>query len=156
MDRLFFDTNVLLDVLEQRAPWFPESAECLARVRRGQCAGAITVLSLSDIACIQKSISNEKLYAAFHQLRIFLKIAELDTAAVDAALARKLPDIEDGFQLSAALNWGATHFLTRNLKDFPQTEELIIQTPVDYLNLRRGKSDIPFSREKREREGSLS
>jgi len=133
MDRLFFDTNVLLDVLEQRAPWFPESAECLARVRRGQSTGAISVLSLSDIAYIQKTVSIDKLYAAFHQLRNFLEIAEVNAATVDATLTRQLPDIEDGFQFAAACNWEATHFLTRNEKDFPQTEELIIQTPVEYL-----------------------
>ena len=133
MDRLFFDTNILLDVLEQRAPWFPEAAECLARARRGQCAGAISALSLSDIAYIQKLASISTLYKSFRCLRKFLDIASLNTDTVDASLSRQLPDIEDGFQLEAALNWKATHLLTRNVKDFPLDAPIIIQTPAQYL-----------------------
>ncbi len=41
-----------------------------------------------------------------------------------------LLDVEDGFQLEAALHWGAIHFLTRNVKDFPANSPLIIQTPA--------------------------
>ncbi|MCC5849069.1 MAG: PIN domain-containing protein [Verrucomicrobia bacterium] len=134
MDRLFFDTNVLLDVLEQRVPWFPESTECLARVRRGFCMGAITAITMSDIAYIQKSTSTANLYERFRLLRDFLEIAPLHTETVDAALARRLPDIEDGFQLEAALNWQATHLLTRNVKDFPPHPSLVIQSPADYLH----------------------
>ncbi|MCC5848163.1 MAG: PIN domain-containing protein [Verrucomicrobia bacterium] len=134
MDRLFFDTNVLLDVLEQRAPWFPESTECLARARRGFCMGAITAITLSDIAYIQKSVSTANLYKRFRLLRDFLEIAPLHAETVDATLARRLPDIEDGFQLEAALNWQATHLLTRNVKDFPQHPSLVVQTPTDYLH----------------------
>ncbi|MCC5845594.1 MAG: PIN domain-containing protein [Verrucomicrobia bacterium] len=133
MDRLFFDTNVLLDVLEKRSPWFPESAECLARVRRGHCVGALSALSLSDISYIQKSASTAKLYESFRLLREFLDIAPLDPDTVDATLARQLPDIEDGFQLEAALKWKATHLLTRNVKDFPLDGSIIIQTPAEYL-----------------------
>ena len=62
MDRLFFDTNVLLDILERRAPWFPEAVECLALVKSSQCVGAMTALSLSDIAYIQRATPRDNLY----------------------------------------------------------------------------------------------
>lgn len=136
MDRLFFDTNVLLDVLEQRAPWFPDSTDCLACVRRGQAKGAVTALSLSDIAYIQKSAPPSALIDTFKRLREFLDIAPLTANTVDEALALGLPDIEDSFQLASALAWGATHLLTRNLKDFPAIPSLIIQHPADYLRSR--------------------
>lgn len=133
MDRLFFDTNVILDVLEQRSPWFPESAECLALARKGTCVGAISALSLSDIAYIQRSASTANLYKRFRLLRVFLEIAPMDSGCVDAALVCALQDFEDGLQLCAALGWKATHFLTRNLKDFPARKDLKILTPSEYL-----------------------
>ncbi|MDA3872936.1 MAG: PIN domain-containing protein [Kiritimatiellae bacterium] len=136
MDRLFFDTNVLLDMLEQRAPWFPDSTACIACVRREQTKGAITALSLSDIAYIQKSAPPLTLTDTFKRLREFLDIAPLTANTVDEALMQELPDIEDGFQLASALAWGATHLLTRNLKDFPAIPSLIIQHPADYLRSR--------------------
>lgn len=154
MDRLFFDTNVLLDVLEQRAPWFPESSECLALARRGNCIGAFSVLSLSDIAYIQKAASIQNLCASFQILRSFLDIAPMNKTTVDAALARQLPDMEDGFQLEAALQWKATHLLTRNVKDFPRDSSLQILGPAAYLEYRKSslrsrrkrKSIVPSSR----------
>lgn len=133
MDRLFLDTNVLLDVLEKRAPWFPESTECLARVRNHVCKGAVTALTLSDIAYIQKTASTEKLYATFRLLREFIEIANLDAVAVDKTMTDQLEDLEDGLQLSAALGWKATHLITRNTKDFPSHPLLVIQTPAEYL-----------------------
>lgn len=133
MDRLFFDTNVVLDVLEKRPPWFPEALSCLARADTGKCTGAITALTLSDIAYIQRGTSQESLLLAFHRLRSFLDIAGLDRDTVDRALEYGLIDIEDGFQLAAAHGWEATHLLTRNTKDFPKDQGIQILTPSDYL-----------------------
>ena len=137
MDRLFFDTNVLLDVLEKRAPWFPDSTECLARVRRGQAQGAVTAQSLSDITYIQKSTPPATLADTFLRLREFLDIAPMTAGIVDEALTQRLPDLEDGFQLAAAQAWEATHLLTRNQKDFPSDSPLVVQHPADYLRSRR-------------------
>jgi hypothetical protein len=139
MDKLFFDTNVLLDVLEQRAPWFPDSTDCLALVHRGEAKGAMTALSLSDIAYLQKGTPSATLASTFRRLRDFLDIAPLTATTVDEALTRGLPDLEDGFQLASALAWGATHLITRNLKDFPTDSDLLIQSPVDYLRSRKAQ-----------------
>lgn len=140
MDRLFFDTNVILDVLEERAPWFPEATECLALVREGHCAGAITAITLSDIAYIQRPADAGKVYAAFARLLGFLEIASVDQAVVEASLHRQLADIEDGFQLEAALQWNATHLLTRNVKDFPSDAAIRILPPSAYLEHRGAES----------------
>lgn len=133
MDRLFFDTNVLLDVLERRAPWYGESFQCLAQVETGACRGAWSALSLANIAYTQKAASVAAIYQAFQQLRRFLEVAPMAQSEVDAALGRKLPDLEEGLQLEAALAWKATHLLTRNERDFPGHPDLFIQSPADYL-----------------------
>ena len=133
MHRLFFDTNVLLDVLEQRPPWFPESFACLARVESGACSGALSAVSLSDIAYLQKRASSGALYETFRNLRSFVQVASMSEPVVDRALARQLPDLEDGLQFEAALAWGATHLITRNAKDFPRNDGVRVQTPAEYL-----------------------
>lgn len=138
MDRLFFDTNVLLDVLEERAPWFPEAVECLAFVRADWCRGATTAITLSDIAYIQRATDASKIYEVFGRLREFLEIAALDAVVVDACLGNRLADIEDGFQLQAAIAWEATHLLTRNVRDFPADGVLKVESPADYIARRLG------------------
>lgn len=133
MDKLFYDTNVLLDVLECRAPWFPDSSDCLALARYGKCLGAINALSISNISYIQRASSCNEIYAVFQRLRVFLDLASLDHVVVDAALTRQLPDLEDGLQLESALAWGATHLITRNVKDFSSNPLVTVLTPADYL-----------------------
>jgi len=134
MDRLFFDTNILLDVLERRAPWFPDALNCMARVREGRCAGAMTVLSLSDLAYIQRGSPVKVVYKAFERLAEFLEIAPLDAGSVRVAFAAGLNDIEDGFQYGAAVGWHATHLLTRNLGDFAGCAGVRVMMPSDYLS----------------------
>ncbi|HSP43100.1 MAG TPA: PIN domain-containing protein [Luteolibacter sp.] len=136
MDRLFFDTNVLLDVLEERAPWFPESAACLALARKGSCVGALSAISLSDIAYIQRKTDSDTIYDVFTRLLEFLEIAPLDDTGVRKAIGRRLPDIEDGFQLESAVHWQASHLITRNTKDFPSDRPLAVVSPADYLEMR--------------------
>jgi hypothetical protein len=134
MDKLFYDTNVLLDVLECRAPWFPDSLECLALARYGQCQGAFNALSISNITYIQRTTPATEIYSVFKRLREFLDLASLDGLVVDAALRRELSDLEDGLQLESALAWGATHLITRNVKDFPPNSPIVVTTPADYIS----------------------
>jgi len=141
MDRLFFDTNVILDVLEERAPWFPEATECLALVRDGRCAGAVTAITLSDIAYIQRPADTGKVYAIFARLLGFLEIASVDQTVVETTLQRQLADIEDGFQLEAARQWHATCLLTRNVMDFPTDAGIPILPPAEYLSHRGQNSE---------------
>ena len=93
----------------------------------------MNALSISNISYIQRATPYSEIYSVFQRLREFLEVATLDTASVDAALARELPDLEDGLQLESALAWGATHLITRNVEDFPSDYPLTVQTPTDYL-----------------------
>lgn len=135
MDRLYFDTNVLLDVLEQRAPWFPDSAACLGLARNGSVTGAISAITLADISYIQRKNAPEKIYDVFSRLLEFLEIVEMGDAVVRHAFERRLPDVEDGFQLEAAIRWKATHLVTRNVRDFPSDVPVNVLSPAEYLAL---------------------
>jgi len=141
MDKLFYDTNVLLDVLECRAPWFPDSSKCLAMARYGQCRGAINALSISNISYIQRGTPSGEIYTVFQRLRAFLELASLDSPVVDAALAREARDLEDGLQLESALAWSASHLVTRNVKDFPVDTSITVLTPKDYIAIALGGSN---------------
>ncbi len=135
MDRLFFDTNILLDILEERYPHVADSLDCLNQVRTNRIPAAISALSLSDIAYIQRGQPAATLYDAFGQLRTYFVIAPLDQSCVDATLKRRLPDFEDALQWECALSWKATHLLTRNVGDFPANHrKLKALSPYEYLH----------------------
>jgi hypothetical protein len=44
-----------------------------------------------------------------------------------------MSDFEDALQWQAALKWKATHFVTRNIDDFPNHSGIQVTTPADYF-----------------------
>ena len=106
--------------------------------RRGNVTGAVSAISLSDISYIQRGTDSGRIHDVFSRLLEFLEIADLNSSVVRKALARRLPDIEDGFQLEAAIHWQATHLITRNVKDFAAEVPIRILEPSSYLNSRTG------------------
>jgi hypothetical protein len=47
--RLFVDTNVVLDVLAQREPWFKDSSRLLAYIEQGRGTGHIGAHTLTTL-----------------------------------------------------------------------------------------------------------
>ncbi len=137
MDKLFFDTNILLDVIMAREPHYESSLEVLNLAKTKEAQGVMCALSLSNMAFILRKHDEEMLLRAIEHLRSFLEVSPLGAHEVDKAIARGLGDFEDGLQYESALAWGATHFLTRNVSDFPKTRKLPVFSPSDYLKKRK-------------------
>ncbi len=137
MDRLFFDTNVLLDVLEAREPFLPDSLAVLALARSGRVRGATSALSLAVIAYLKRKEPVDDVVRAFTALRQFLAVAPLGEKEADLALAAGLPDLEDALQWGSARGWKATHLVTRNTSDFRSVPELAVLSPGQYLARRK-------------------
>jgi predicted nucleic acid-binding protein len=137
MDRVFFDTNVLLDVLEARQPFLPASLAVLSMARTGKIKGATTGLSLAIIAYMKRKEAVDKVTSVLRELQQFIFIANLGNKEADYALAAGLPDFEDALQLATAIGWKASHLVTRNIRDFPQIDQVKVLSPTDYLELRR-------------------
>ena len=133
MDRLFFDTNILLDALAIRMPFFREALGTLAIVERKEAAGAFCALSLSTIDYVLKTTKTSEKFTRFHELRRFLDVAPLGRIEVDRALKRGVNDFEDALQWESARSWKATHLLTRNEADFPVSRSLKVLTPFAYM-----------------------
>ena len=101
-------------------------------MRYAKLKGACSALSLSDISYILRRSDTGQLINFFSQLRSFLDIAPLGNGEVDQALRSKFTDFEDALQWQAASSWKATHFITRNISDFPRSKKLKVQTPAAY------------------------
>ena len=135
MDRLFFDTNVLLDVLESRPAYVADSLRVIALAKSRQARAAVSPLSLSDITYILRKSEQDRILRFFLELRRELEIAALGEAEVDRSLASGMADFEDALQWQASHTWNATHVITRNTSDFPCGEGIVVVSPSEYLAL---------------------
>ncbi len=131
--RLFFDTNVLLDVVLRRPGFFTASASAWALCETGAAHGFVSAISLNNVHYVAaKFIGRE---AALSAVRLILSI--FTVVPLDAALLREAADIphkdfEDDIQLSSALRCRASCILSRDRTHYP-SGILPVLPPADYL-----------------------
>ena len=135
---VLFDTNIVLDVLEKRLPFYEASKLALERCISGEIIGYIALHSVSNIYYILR-----KRYSAADRRRLLLdilnllQIANADHESVRNALQREdFFDFEDCLQDECAKQIHADYIVTRNINDFSISEIPAI-TPEDFLELFR-------------------
>jgi predicted nucleic acid-binding protein len=132
--KVLFDTNVIVDYLVQREPFYRDSREVIFLSAEKKLDGIIGAGSVADIyfICRKEYQSTEK---ALNLITDLLKLVTLvDTKAYDInnALAFNMPDFEDAIIAAIARRETAEYIITRNIKDFAQSPIPAI-TPSDFL-----------------------
>ena len=112
--RLFIDTDVILDVLLQRAPHYTASARILDWGEQNPGKLAVSWHGLANIHYISKDGAE----SFIQDLLRFTEIPITGTEHMQSALDLKFRDLEDAMQVSAAQLFNAQIIVTRNLKDF--------------------------------------
>ncbi|GAA5130752.1 PIN domain-containing protein [Luteolibacter yonseiensis] len=124
--KILIDTDVLLDVALAREPHLAASAGVLEWAEAGgeACVAWHTLTNCSYLLKGGRPFLVE-----------LLKLVEVSsTGTADAARALALPmtDVEDAFQVAAALAWHADFIVTRNLPDYRHSPVTAI-SPADFL-----------------------
>ncbi len=131
--RVMLDLNLILDVLQEREPFYEASAALLAAAETGHIEGVVAAHSVTTLFyLIQKGQSSASARATITNLLQFLKIASVDQATIEQALNLDYRDFEDAVQMMAAVQCRADYLVTRNVKDY-QPGLLPILQPVDFL-----------------------
>ncbi len=130
---VFVDTNVLLDVLVQREPFYADSARVWTLAELGQVAGFASTLSLPNLFyVIRRTKGPIAARNAISILRDIFRLVPLDERIAHQAIDAKIRDFEDAIQFFSALRAGAAVLITRNPKDFPGGD-MALQTPAEFL-----------------------
>jgi predicted nucleic acid-binding protein len=130
---VFFDTNVLLDVLANREPFYADSAKAWTLAEMEQLTGSISTLTLPNLYYLLRRTNGS--YAArktLGSLRSIFRLVPLDAQIINQAIDADIKDFEDALQFFSAIRVRAAVLLTRNPKDFP-TGGIVVQTPAEFL-----------------------
>ena len=131
--KLFIDTNVVLDVLAQREPWFGDSARLLARIEQGGATGHIAAHTLTPLHyLLARHLGQQKTAAVLIDLTTLLRVEPVDHLVLQQALALGWRDFEDAVQAVAAARCQADYLVTRNPRDFKQSL-VPAMTPSEFL-----------------------
>ena len=118
--KLLIDTNVILDILLKREPFFEDSYQAIRTAINNNDECYISVTAATDIFYIlRKALQSAE--QAKEYLGSLARLAEFtDVLAVDAldALSSEVADYEDAVVEAVADRIGADYILTRNIKDY--------------------------------------
>lgn len=117
--KVLVDTNVVLDLLLDRAPWSSPATQLFSRAETGRleaCLGATTVTTIHYLAA--KRVGAGRAAIAVRRLLSLCSVAPVDRAVLEAALSVSFEDFEDAVLHEAARRSGTDAIVTRNLRDF--------------------------------------
>jgi predicted nucleic acid-binding protein len=132
--KIYFDTNVIIDVLKHREPFYENSNKILMFAVDGKIEGIVCTSAIADIYYLtRKQYSDTKttIGIIFDILEI---IKPVDTLVNDIFSAAELDflDFEDAVIAAVAMREKADYIITRNTKDFSKSTIQAI-TPDEFL-----------------------
>lgn len=134
--KVFLDTDILLDVVLKREPYWRDSAAVLDACEDGRVEGATSVLVLANIGYIvERSESAGKARDAIATLRSFLQVCSLTDRDLGEALTSDFGDLEDAMQHFICVREGIGTIVTRSVSDYRRSDRTVV-TPHELLNLR--------------------
>ncbi len=136
INRIIIDTNVLLDYLLTREPFYVDAKNIISICVDGKTKGCIAAHSISNMFFILRKDynSNERREILLNLCSIF-DVEEIDKIKLVAGLQNEdFSDFEDCLQMECAKTCGAEYIVTRNVNDYKASEVKAI-LPKDYLEL---------------------
>jgi predicted nucleic acid-binding protein len=114
------DTNILLDFLLQREPFFQDAELLFQTIEAGQVIGRITATTLTDIFYVARrhTRSIEQARQAVSETLMAMEVCPVNREILEAALSSGLADFEDALQIACAVSQGLDAILTRDTQGF--------------------------------------
>lgn len=136
---VLIDTNVILDVLAKRSPFYENAEKIFFLVAEEKITASITANSVTDIYYLirkhLKSLEEAKLVL----LKLFTLFQIIDVTGEDCekALELDISDYEDALLVTCAQRSKVEYIITRNIKDFVNSPIPSI-SPGDFISMYLG------------------
>ena len=132
MKRVFLDTNILLDLVQNREG-FSDAVNILQRAFEGQYSICTCVLSFANIAYILRKEAKDRRYKLLSLLKETVPMLPLMPNNVIDTIANPANDFEDMLQYQCAKANGCEVIITNNGKDYAEFCDLPIMTAAEFL-----------------------
>ena len=134
--RVLIDTNVILDVLLKRSPFYEAAIEVLKLSVRGDIQEFVSASAITDIYYIAYKNMRDKAVVRelLKKLLLIVSVAGVSEEEIQKALELGWKDFEDSVQYSVALLNEMNGLITRNVKDY-SSSEIQVWEPNQFLEL---------------------
>jgi predicted nucleic acid-binding protein len=132
--KVLVDTNVLLDVLAKRQPFYADSAAIWTLAEEGQIEGLVSAVSFTNIFYIVRKLAGaDTAQRTLVLLRDTFTAVACDIPILNRAIDSDFKDFEGAVQYFTALQAGAACLVSRNPDHFPRTNDCPVISPAEFL-----------------------
>lgn len=126
--KLLIDTNIVLDILLKREPFYKDAAEVLNLSQRDAIQEYVSASAITDIYYIAtRQIKNRgAVRELLKRLLTVVSVAEVSEREIKNALSLEWKDFEDSVQYSVALLSEMDAIVTRNPDDYRQASISVV------------------------------
>ncbi len=130
---VLIDTNVIIDYLLTREPYYEASSDIILKCAQKKLMGYIAFHSIPNLWYILRKVPEVKRREWIVDLCCFLQVTGVSHAEVVRAVKNiDFKDFEDCLQDRCAVSVGAKYIITRNIMDYANSKVQAI-SPEDFL-----------------------
>jgi len=134
INRVFVDSDMILDVALARQPFVEASKVVLSLLENGRAVGFASSNSITNIYYVlRKAGGDQKAREFLLSLMTYLTVVPADNNCVLNALKSEFGDFEDGVQHFSAISHQCECIVTRNVEDYKKSE-LNVYLPIEFLS----------------------
>lgn len=131
--KVFLDTNVIIDYLAVREPFFKDAATIVELCRKHQLEGMLSALTIvNTVYVLRKAYGKHVMAEKAKWLMNTFTISAIDRKALQKALDGEPYDFEDAVQEASALAVFADVIVTRDKKGFAGFD-IPVMTPNEFI-----------------------
>ncbi len=134
--RVLIDTNIVLDLLQEREPFIENAARLFERIERGEIEGFIAATTITNIYYIVRKAAGAVVARdAITQVLTDLNICAVDLDVLERAIALNFPDFEDAVQYVCGVVHRVDAIITRDKSGFLHGEiPVVLPEELDSIN----------------------
>lgn len=135
-DRILVDTNVLLDYILTKEPFYENAEKIIRACVDGKVKGCIAAHSVSNMFFIlRKDFNAKERREVLSSLCSIFDVERIDKDKLLSGLQNEdFLDFEDCLQMECAKAYKADYIVTRNISDYKMSEIKAV-SPKDFLSL---------------------
>ena len=131
--RIFIDTNIMLDLLGDRKPFYDPIAKIATLAEKELLTMVASPLSFATVNYfLSKFETPEIAKETLRKFKIICEVSAMDEQTIEKGLNSSMKDFEDALQYFCATEANCEIIITRNGKDF-KTSLLPVMTAEEFL-----------------------
>ena len=119
MNKIFVDTNIVLDLLGQRINFYKDSQDLFTYAIDNKVTLVVSSLTVANTYYILKEqLKLGQVRSSLRKFKTLVEVAAFDDKVLELALEEEFKDFEDGIQYYCAMENACEAIITRNKRDF--------------------------------------